>query len=200
MVFGTTTKTHGPPAPTEPERTALAATEAADAAEAPAHDVIDSDVDEPTPERAAVLLQDAQSALHGLRGQRADLVRAYYSAIEQADGAGMVAVRRRLGEVDEKVVAAGIGAERAAVELALAESRAIGQAMGPAMEEGRQARERRYGARGDARVEREAIEAQIEADRRVRQLQDEHARVTQRLARARISLKEAIATARRRID
>jgi hypothetical protein len=34
----------------------------------------------------------------------------------------------------------------------------------------------------------------------VRQLQEEHARVTQRLSRARISLDEAIAAARRRID
>jgi hypothetical protein len=46
--------------------------------------------------------------------------------------------------------------------------------MGPMMEEGRQARERRYGAQGDARIEREAIHAQLEADRRVRQLQEEH--------------------------
>jgi hypothetical protein len=96
---------------------------------------------EPTPEEtiaaAQAALQEAQSAQHGLHAERQDLVAAYYDAVECADGNGMVDVRRRLFEVDEKVAAAGVAPERAGVELAQAKSRALvslygtGKGVGP---------------------------------------------------------------------
>jgi hypothetical protein len=159
-----------------------------------------SRVKSPTVAAAQAALQEAQSAQHGLHAEREDLVAAYYDAVECADGDGMVDVRRRLFEVDEKVAAAGVVAERAAVELAQAESRTLVSLMAQAKEEVRSARERWLAARGNARIENAALVDPGDVARRARVLGDEQEPATQRLSRARIRRNKAIAAARQRID
>jgi hypothetical protein len=166
---------------------------------------------DPTPEQTSAIaqaaLQEAQGTLHTLQAARGALVRAYHTAIEEATADRMVeldqqlrALDLRLREANVRLDAARVGAERAAVQVAEDQCRAISVRLDAAKEERRAARARLQAAGGDIRREREGLAAELAADQRVRALIDEERDAIARLSRAKLRVNEAIAAARRRID